>query len=256
MLYTVFVCTFLSCTKDAVEPTILLGKYHKIQSIETVINYPSGWSQSFFELFTYDTEGRLYRHDYTRDKRHTIFKYDSGGRLVSQWTYKSDENKIIFRDSLVYGFSGRISNIYHFSINSGPELPLHSVEILSYSSNGLLERSLTLDARKDKIQYRYDYFWEDNNIVKVEDRNGSNQLRHEWFYTYDTQHNYKLNFPLFIPYLTSQTQNNVVEFSLKDYTGLVDLLCNPCETLWQFNPDGLPVKAEYDWGWTQNIVYE
>ncbi len=99
------------------------------------------------------------------------------------------------------------------------------------------------------------YYWRNDNIVQVNHLDGKRNLRYEFFYEYDYKPNYQRNNPHFIIYTYTWSKHNVIKFSAKDYTGLLDLACNPCHTNYFYNSSGLPTRVIYDWSRALEITY-
>jgi hypothetical protein len=70
--------------------------------------------------------GRRYEIEYQNSK------------LKEYRTLRMDEEKLIFRDSIIYNPNGTIQAIYNFSINSGENLPLSWIYEYEYDNENRL----------------------------------------------------------------------------------------------------------------------
>ncbi|HKR03525.1 MAG TPA: hypothetical protein VJY62_02740, partial [Bacteroidia bacterium] len=100
------------------------------------------------------------------------------------------------------------------------------------------------------------YYWDNNNIVKVEECDANEILRYEFFYTFDTMRNYKKNNPIYIEDPINWSENNVIEMNWNDYVGILELECRPCESTYTYNLDSYPVIIETNSGRKMVLTYE
>ena len=102
----------------------------------------------------------------------------------------------------------------------------------------------------------YSRNWNDGNIVLVEVVDEADNLLHEFSYTYDDKINYKNSLPLYIRDPLNWTKSNITQMSARDFTGLLDLVCNPCSFSYKYNLDERPVEIEAYDDWKFKLEYE
>ena len=81
-------------------------------------------------------------------------------------------------------------------------------------------------------------------------------MYHEYFLKYDNKHNFQKNLPNSLSDPILWSDNNVKEIEYKDYTGLLDVVCNPCKSDFKYNSDKFPKSISYDWGREATLSYE
>ena len=249
--FTIFGLSCLIACEDEATPINFLEGFHQISSIE---HFSSDKSEGV-EIFNYKDSLLNQVDDQRSYAKYKEFIYDNEDRLQEILTYQTDDNTLLSRDSIAYHKNQRIEKIYKFNINVSTEVELSSIEELFYDRNGYLSEKVTgydFDIEYKSVER---YRWKNNNIVQVDHLDGKLNLRYEYFYEYDHKFNYQLNNPHFIIYTYTWSKNNVIKFSAKDYTGLLDLACNPCHTNYFYNSSGLPTDVIYDWGRALKITY-
>lgn len=184
-----------------------------------------------------------------------ILRY-SGDRLVARemWTaYTVGEPKMNFYDTLLYNTAGQISEVRTLQPDNG--FTAYVIDDYTYDAAGRPISSRAFYPSEGKYLFSKRYTWENGNIVKIEDYSGGfAQLLHEWFYEYNTGINPEQLATLFPETPENQNRNLVRTTRATDYTGLLDLECNPCEHKYVLNPQGLPVLIRY--GWDNEIMFE
>lgn len=188
--------------------------------------------------------GRRYEFEYHNDT------------LKEFTTFVIDENKLVFRDSILYNPNGTIMAIYRFSKNSGTNLPLSWKYEYEYDNDNKVSKKFCSLVSQGKYNSIEKYYWNENNINKVEYFNGDEELYYEFFYEYDDKNNYSLNYPTKISDLINWSENNVTEMDFTDHAGNYDIACRPCETNYNYNKDGFPVSIKLDWGRKMKLNYE
>ncbi|MCB0521924.1 MAG: hypothetical protein H6577_27285 [Lewinellaceae bacterium] len=237
---------FASCKKEtSIQPNEKPNINLRIKSIAY-----SGWSDNGTKLFSYDNEGRLARTYNEKRKEAFSFLYGDNGKLekkarityysgiedTASWEiFSYDENGYLVQE-INYGKDTTYSSTHNYKVDGTGRI----VEVKTDYPNGFL---------------RYKYFWKNGNAVKREDYNG-NGLMHEWLYEYDSKISPFCLTQEYIEAPEYATQNNVIKTTVKDYTGLLDLIANPMIYNHDYNQDGLPTKISTNFGWTLEYEYE
>ena len=197
-----FIVVFASCTK---EDDIQNTNGTKLISID----YKDGNKtiDSWKELFSYDN-GVIDKIEdlYSLGTRYQMEYKNNQLQEYSTYTI-SDDNKA-FRDSIAYNQNGTIRAIYNFSINSGVNLPLSWIYEFEYSVQNKVSEKKSYFVDKDEYTSIEKYYWNNNNIEKIEYYNAEEVLRYEFFYLYDNKINYKKGIPIYISDPISWSENN------------------------------------------------
>ncbi len=212
--------------------------------------------------FSYDSNGRLLTVIDNRNTNNpsneyievTDFIYENDQLTLKTFSYQSTD-EIHRQDSITYYGNGLIHEV-HSSYNSGGVMRLSWVSEYTYNDDGTLRSRTSYNPVSLDTEVSNRYYWEYGNVVKIEHFYGD-ALQYESFYLYDNAQNYKLGNPFFSDYEVSlATQNNITQARYKDYSGLLDLACNPCNTSYEYNDFNLPERVTYDWGSALNITYD
>ena len=231
-----FACFFVvSCDSNEME----YSQGSRLERIERVQNDEVVWQ----EVYRYNEENQVIEIEQdTEDGFRYIIEYE-GGRVLQILHHKKDLNFIVHKDSLVYNASDRIKNHYYvfYSWETGERLSIGQIDY-EYSSIGVLERMIhqVRDEREGEPRIEQ-LFWSADGVRKVAHYRG-NQLRFEFFYTYDNKVNVQRLDPRSLTNPVNSGQYNLISSSARDYTGLLDLACNPCEWSYTYNRQGLPVR--------------
>lgn len=172
------------------------------------------------------------------------------------WTdYPSSPLKMTRLDTLIYNNEGRI--IERQVLEPEDNFSVHLIYKYAYDDAGFPVTSQTYYPATNEYWSSYKYLWENGNIVKKEDYEGDFEyLEHEWFYEYGPGLNHEKIAAMFPEYPEYQN-NNVVKFmSAKDYTGLLDLLCNPCVHQYDLNDYNLPTRIHYGWDNEIELIWD
>ncbi len=201
--------------------------------------------------YEYGSNGKLYKLIEKwngTDRIWFVFNYNND-KLVSrqQYTHYPNAEEVFIRiDSFVYNDKGFL--IEKIELLPGENNKIHLVYKFENDDNGQVISSTTFYPTNDEYWSSHKYFWENGNIIKIEDYSGEfQQLEHEWFLEYDTAFNYEKVIGAFPESPENNTLNMVKKGEAKDYTGLLDLLCNPCETSFLLNDKNLPVSIKHGW---------
>ena len=223
----------------------------KLVSIEYEAN-----NDSWTENYSYLSNGELNMIEDFRSlgRRYEI---DHQSSILNEYTtYRIDDEKLIFRDSILYNSNGTIQAIHNFSINLGEDLPLSWIYEYEYDNENKVFKKSTYFVRTQKYTSIEKYYWGEDNIKRVEYYNGDEELYYEYFYEYDDKVNYKNDFPTSISDPINWSENNVTKMNWNDYYGYLDIICRPCETEYKYNLDDYPVEIEYSWGGILKLKYE
>ncbi len=216
--------------------------------------------QNQVQDFEYDTNGKLVsvNHNINTNSNEFIevtdFIYENNQLALKTFRYQSTDT-LHRQDSIAYLGNGQIDKIYS-AYNYEGNMVVSWVRQYEYDNNGKLRVQTSYNPTSPENQISERYYWKDGNVDKIESYNG-NTLRYESSYTYDNKPNYKLNNPFFSDFeLSLANKNNLTKVAYTDYSGLLDLACNPCNYGYEYNDFNLPKKVTYDWGSTLYITYE
>jgi hypothetical protein len=197
------------------------------------------------ELFSYDANGNN-----TKVER----SYDQGG-TVTNISYLNDRPILIEQfempsetlysfDSLFYNSNNALSKIERYSFDDNQTAQINAVIEFTYGSNGYPSQVLYYyPSYANGIQAKNILKWKNGNLVQVDYYGQSGELRYEFFNEYDNHFNYKLGSPYFLSSPENWSKNNITKSTYKDYTGLLDTFCNPCNYAYEYDESGLPIKV-------------
>lgn len=177
-------------------------------------------------------------------------------RLQEYSTQRMEDNQLLFRDSIAYHPNGTISAIYNFSINLGNNLPLGAIYQFEYNNENKIIQKKTFLVDQNEYFRIEKYSWTGPNISKIAHFDGDGNIRYEMNFSYDNKVNYQRELPQLITEPLTWSAHNVTRSELKDYTGLLDPICNPCKTAYEYNQDGYPVFIKNAWGRELRLNYE
>lgn len=244
----VFGICFMACSKDD-EGALSSGT--TLISIEYTDENDS-WVENYF----YASNGKPGKIEDSRSLG-TRYEMDyQNGQLKEFLTYVMDKNELVFRDSILYNPNGTIQAIYHFSINSGEDLPLSLIYKFEYNSDNKVSKKSTYLVATGENTSIEKYYWNRNNIERVEYYNGNEKLYYEYFYKYDDKVNYNRGFPPALSDPVNWSDNNITEMNWNDYLGNLDLICRPCIAEYNYNLDDYPVGIKFNWGRKMKLIYE
>lgn len=184
----------------------------------------------------------------------TDFNYQNGQLTLKTFRYQSAD-EIHRLDSITYYANGLIYAV-HSSYNYEGNMRPSWVSEYTYNDNGTVRSRTSYNPISLDTEVSDRYYWENGNVVKIEHFYGD-ALQYESFYLYDNAQNYKLGNPFFSDYeISLANQNNITQARYKDYSGLLDLACNPCNTSYEYNDFNLPEKVTHDWGSVLHITYD
>ncbi|MFY0592562.1 hypothetical protein [Roseivirga sp.] len=216
------------------------------------------------EEFTYDTENRIKSvlrtissdPDLVWDGELIEFQY-AGDLLMSRTHMYLPSDTIYQQIDYTYYSDGKLHE-QRFSYPYTGELSVQWIKEYQYNSNGLVESTRSYNPNTTDPQSSNRYFWQNGNISKIETYYHET-LRYEADFTYDNARNYKLGNPYFNDYEASITNNNnITQVRYTDYSGLLDLACNPCNYSYEYNENALPVKVNgpTSYSFTLSISYD
>jgi len=245
LIFTIFI---ISCSKDNVieqsHGTKLTSIQYEEDNDSWIVNYSYSSNNELIKIEDFRSLGRRYEIDY----RNSILK--------EYTTYRMDEEKLVFRDSIIYNSNGTIQAIHNFSINSGEDMPLSWIFEYEYNAENKVSKKSTYCVITQEYTSIEKYYWNGDNIGRVEYYNGNKKLYYEYFYKYDDKINYKKEIPINISYPINRSKNNVTEMNWKDYLGNLDIVCRPCVAKYKYNLDNYPVSIETNWGRKVKLKYK
>lgn len=211
------------------------------------------------DQFMYNTEGKINEvvSTFPYGESRKVYEYNNSGYLNQILTFDESSTEPYAKDVIVYNSQNAISNIYRYNLTNG-QFQLNSTIKPTYGSNNLPKELLYTYEGSPSFQSKQMLYWNEGNLIKVENYDGENQLLHEFFYEYDNHPNFKLSNPFYINAPESSSKNNLVKMDYNDYTGLLDTFCKPCTYSYEYNEEGLPTKVKHDSfeSQNQNIFYE
>lgn len=204
-------------------------------------------------VFEYDSFGRLVKRLELWNgalRVWHVLRYDDNSRLQAreQWTaYTGSPVKMVYYDTLLYNAEGQVAErrVLDPENNFAPKF----IYDYSYDADGYPVKSRTYYVPSNTYFFSYEYTWTDGNLTRKTDYAGDfGALRHEWFYEYAPFINPERLCTVFPENPEYRSRNVVKTMSAKDYTGLLDLICNPCKHSYTPNPYAVPVRIKYGWG--------
>lgn len=242
------VTCFISCSKDSeieqYSGTKLISIEYEDDNDSWIENYSYSSNDELVKIEDFRSLGRIYEIEY------------QNSQLKEYTTHRIDEEKLIFRDSIIYNSNGTIQAIHNFSINSGEDLPLSWIYEYEYDNENKISKKSTYFVTIQEYTSIEKYYWNGDNIDRTEYYNGDEELYYEYFYEYDDKVNYKKEIPSNISDPISWSENNVTEMNWIDYLGNLDLICRPCVAEYKYNLENYPVSIEFNWGRKIKLKYE
>lgn len=223
------------------------------QLLETIEHTTN--NQNWQENYLYDAEDRLIQ---VNDWRGAGMRYElnyDGERLVEVQTFQISDDRPLFRDELTYDQRGRLFKVFNYATSNEGDLALSNIAELLYDKEGRIRQRKQTFAYDPEVVRVETYFWKDGNIIQAvygdDDGNTS--------YVFSYEHDQKINYLQYrkhrVEDITNWNQNNVIRSELtQDNTGLIDLVCNPCEADVAYE-ENYPVTIE--WPFLQyNLTYQ
>ena len=212
--------------------------------------------------FTYSNNGKLRSviHDLNTNEganeyvETTNFLYDNEQLIFKTFSYQST-NVLHRQDSITYFGNGLIDKLYTAYSENGT-MTVSWINEFEYNDDGTTKQRTSYNPTSPDTELSNRYYWSNGNIIKTE-HYYQDALRYEASYQYDGASNYKLGNPFFSDFeFSTTTKNNITKAQYTDYSGLLDLACNPCIFSYEYNEFNLPKKVTYDWGSTDYITYD
>lgn len=214
--------------------------------------------------FSYDVNGRLisvtrdlsYDIDLVGNREIVEFQYE-GDRLISK-THRYNSTDTLHRQvSYTYLPNGRLYQASHAYPYTGV-MEVQWVDTYEYNTDGTLRKQTSVNPNSTDTGSSNQFYWKNGNVSKIETYYNS-QLHYESYFTYDNATNYRKGNPFFHDYeISLATRNNIKKVRYEDYSGFLDLACNPCSYSYEYNDLNLPTKVTgpLPFGKTQSIFYE
>jgi len=218
----------------------------------TTIDYSTN-NKSWTEDYTYNNDNQLTQVETIGhiDKRHELIYQQE--QLVEIKTYNRSDNQLIFRIELVYNEQEQLVETNNYSVFEGAEfLRVYEYE---YNKSGFpIKQTSYMENNADSKSIEL-YTWRNENIIKTEIYYDGT-LSHEYFYKYDDAFNY-LSFQRHnVNQFQNWNQNNIIESSYKDHTGLLDTYCNPCSSNLVYNAIDYPIVVDFSGVITSKMTYQ
>jgi hypothetical protein len=209
--------------------------------------------------YIYDKTNQLERVDFKENSKTLSSQkliYDFQKRVVESQSFSLD-NGVLKKSSVnsfVYDSKNRVTEVKYFYIDTLKNLVLINIAKYTYDKNDKVETSVhlskdyqdTINNTINEIARISKYCWDENNLVRVEDFSKNMELLHEWTYKYDKKKNSSIRIPpIYSPF---KLQNTQISFSVKDHTGLLDLIATSPITMLCYNTGGFLTKVERENG--------
>lgn len=234
----------LSC-KDNFEPQPAREGCYKLTQIAIWKKYTV--TNEFFATinFEYDDKRRVSKkttiYEPTKYAEYVRYFYDSSNRLIRLETSFSVHQYLRYQ---TFKYNLEENMILTESFDKAPDSNIfeltHSSQI-DYEQNKPIKSSFFYGSQKDNYGYTL-HQWQNNRLIVSQRFDAKKQLQLETFYEYDSQQNpyYKLgidpeSMENYLPY-------NTKKISFKDYTGLLDPICDPCLIHFDYNPQHYPIR--------------
>lgn len=237
----------LSCKKDQIftpfpTPNILL----------TAIEYSTD-NKSWTEEFVYNTDNQLIQveNNGNENKRYELIYQQN--QLVKINVYSLSSSQLILRIELVYNEQEQLIEALNYSIYEREEvLRIYEYE---YNKNGFPIKQSSYMQDNEASMSVEEYTWKNGNVVKTKTYY-EGTLYHEFFYKYDDAFNYFSVQTHKVNQFQIWNQNNIIESSYKDHTGLLDTYCNPCLTNYAYNEIDYPIVIDFNGLINYQLTYQ
>lgn len=165
-----------------------------------------------------------------------------------------NDDALIRKDSFSYNEAERINKVFRFSNNGNDSLEVRWTYEFFYNEENQVNKMIT--SLTNEIIHSDSFYWSNNNIVQIDIFDKMENLAHIYLYEYDDKQNFKKDLPYYSLDPLSFSANNVTQYTAMDFTGILDLVCNPCNHSYKYNLDDFPVEIDYGWDWKYRISYE
>lgn len=180
-----------------------------------------------------------------------IYKFEFKDGLLIE-VKQDDPTLPVRRDSLVYDTNGKLLSIFNFKLQREPFISLSnpyylfSIDSFFYDNKGYLNYRNCYWLNQEQHFSHNIYCWEDGNLTNVKNYNAEGELISERIITYSEVVEFKVlhSDPRFWESPEVWSKNKVIENQLFDYVGNIDLLCNPCDTKYEYDELGRITKIE------------
>lgn len=206
------------------------------------------------ENYSYNSNSELNLIENFFPGRRYEIQYENN-QLKEYATFRVDEDRLIFRDSIVYNDNGTIKEINVFSINAGGNSVLSHIYEFEYDERNKVAKKSTYVLSVQEYRSTEKYYWKGENIERVEYYNGED-LSYEYFYKYDNKINYKRDIPTSLSDPVNWSKNNVVEMDWNDFEGNLDVFCKPVTAKYRYNLKKYPVSIKLNRGREMTLEYE
>lgn len=245
----------ISCENDIIPINV---QDFTIQQIVT--NNGGGYSQT--ENFSYDVNGKLisisrdiqYAPDLIGYQELIEFQYDDDILVSKTHGYQSTDT-LHRQVSFTYLPNGAVHQASHAYAYTGV-MEVQWMDTYEYNADGSLRKKTSINPNSTDTEISSQYYWKNGNVSKIQNYNNG-VLRYESLHSYDDKINFRKGNPFFSDYdIGLANNNNMIKTEYIDYSGLLDLACNPCSTSYEYNNYNLPTKIYEAWGQVRSIFYE
>ncbi len=244
---------FMACENESISPLEIPD--FKIQQI---ISRDNNGDIHLTSDFSYNTDGQLISVSNTRTNgteewtELTDFFYINQALAGKKFQHLS-QGDYFTEDSITYLRNGLLDKIYKFTSYSGQRTYSRIVQF-EYNNDGRVKSTTSYDPNSSDTQYSSHFIWANGNITKTTVYNNQDKF-YEVFYEYDNGVNYELNNPYFLDSAPALSKNNIIKATYQDFSGLLDLSCNPCYSSYEYNEENLPTKVTYHYA-EHEIIYK
>ena len=228
----VLLTTFITCKlQDDDNCAVAEGKL--IDRIST-----TSFGHTTTEIFVYNAKNQI--DSIVKEVDNFLFyafKYNEKNQLVERQMFTNYKNNLRKArvDSLTYDVQNRLINVRQYDSNEKDSLVFSNIKVFSYNSQGKIDEEVTsyVNFQSSRI-----YEWDNDNVVRITDYDGNKTKLHLFSFKYDDKKN---------PFLTTvytydevQSRNNIVESSVIDFSGRLDLIANPITRKYRYNSSNFP----------------
>ncbi|HAA11650.1 MAG TPA: hypothetical protein DCE41_08100 [Cytophagales bacterium] len=221
----------------------------KVESIETM------GDNGFLQSFVFGPGGQLQRIESSRpyDEEYQLEYVE--GQLTGMRIYWPQTQLLYSSVAITYNLSGAVREVEVQYFDENGEVTATTHYAYEYDSRNRIREIWGTRSSASNYSFGRRFHWSQGNISQVDFLDEDRELMHEFFYKYDGRNNYQRGLPTSIYNPLLWGDHNIVEMSAEDYTGLLDLACNPCKTKYRYNLAGYPVSVTQEWGEDQTITY-
>ena len=206
------------------------------------------------EHFIYNSEGQIISTEQTPD-RGMIYNVTYENNLVKEVIYSGNSINT-HQDSFFYDSNGMLEFVYQFRNNVSNKLVLDKIMTYTYDSENKLSMVSHYSSSVDSLIGIERFYWEDNNIVKVEAYDDLDELLFESSYEYDDKINYRKGLPEHFTNPITWGENNVIFSMVKNPRDQSVNRLDVREFEYEYNLDNYPTFIDRPLAGEMKLFYE